>query len=244
MTKVVYLTIDDAPSETFMDKFNFLDEHNIPAIWFAMGSFMEKRPEMMIEAIQRGAIIGNHSYSHPNFSSLTVEQCFAEIRATDAILNDLHTEANVPRKYHFFRFPYGDKGDLREGDNESAQIDDGTTRHAEIQAYLRSLGYVQPEFADVNYDWFKAYLQDVDWYWTYDSHDWSPMSDNPVHGIDSAEKVLARLDEDVPDGWRGLNDNRSADIILVHDFPGELHDLFKQIILRLKEKDISLQSVI
>jgi len=238
MTKIAYLTIDDAPSEKFLDKFNFLEEHDIPAIWFAQGNYMEQRPEMIIEAIQRGAIFGNHSYTHPAFSALTVDQCFAEIRATDAVLNDLHDRAGVPRQHHFFRFPYGDKGK-----NESLPAEDSTKRHAEIQNYLRKLNYTLPDFADIKYDWFKPYLQDIDWYWTYDSHDYAPRMDEPPHGIDSPQKVLARLDENVPDGWRGLNDDASADIILVHDFAGESHDLFKQIILRLIEKNIAIHRI-
>ena len=86
MTKVAYLTIDDSPSADFMNKLEFLDAHDIKAVWFSQGDNMERRPNMVIQAIQRGHIIGNHAYSHPHFSDLTIDQCFVEIRSTDTII--------------------------------------------------------------------------------------------------------------------------------------------------------------
>ena len=38
-----YLTIDDAPSENFEEKVEFLEGKNIPAIFFCEGRYIEKR---------------------------------------------------------------------------------------------------------------------------------------------------------------------------------------------------------
>ena len=167
---------------------------------------MEQQPQMVIEAIQRGYIIGNHTYSHPHCSDLLVDQCFAEIRATDAIIEFLHEQADVERKQRYFRFPYGDKGDKLYGDVSQRPDADGQSRRDALQGYLRKLGYGQPAFPDITYEHYRTMglLDDVDWYWTYDTLDWSAFSDDPMYGVDSVEKVFARTEEDVPDGGRGL----------------------------------------
>ena len=56
-----------------------------------------------------------------------------------------------------------------------------------------------------------------------------------LYEIDSLEKVFERMDEDVPEGSRGLNYPKSEEIILVHDHPETTH-MFKPIIERLLAK--------
>jgi peptidoglycan/xylan/chitin deacetylase (PgdA/CDA1 family) len=219
VTKIAYLTIDDAPSPDFMYKLNFLDSLGVRAVWFCQGNNMEERPEMVIEAIKRGHIIGNHTYSHPHCSDLSLDQVYAEIRATHAIIEELYQQSGIQRPARFFRFPYGDKGDDLRGDPLAAPTPAGKARREAIQAYLRRLGYVQPKFPDITYGYYHkaGLLNEADWYWTYDTHDWIFVVDDPPHGIDSVEKILERLDEDAPEEWRGLNYPASADIVCTHD---------------------------
>jgi hypothetical protein len=80
----------------------------------------------------------------------------------------------------------------------------------------------------------------VDWYWTYDVHDWCPYSDHPRHGIDSVAKVLARLDEDLPDDWRGINNSASAEIVLIHDHVTP-DNIFMQVLDRLRAKGVTFR---
>lgn len=242
MTKIVYLTIDDAPSMDCINKLNTLDRHGIRAVWFAEGRRMMEYPEVAADIIRRGHILANHSMTHPFFSGLSLEQAYDEISHTHAMLNQIYAQAGITEWPRYFRFPYGDKGDGRNGDVESVRLPEGQTRHAAIQRYLRELGYTQPAFEDVTYAFYRemGFLNDIDWYWTYDSHDWCAYSDHPAHGIDSVEKVLARLDEDVPEGWRGLNDAGSADIVLVHDHVTP-DNLFMQIIDKLVAKGVTFR---
>ena len=219
MTKTAYLTIDDAPSADFLNKLDFLDAKGIAAVWFCQGNHMERRPQMIIEAIRRGHIVGNHSYTHPQFSELSLDQACAEIRSTDAILEELYHRAGVARRHRFFRFPYGDKGTGTSDNAFAVPDEDGKRHHDAIQAYLRGLGYTQPVFPGLTYAYFyEAGLHtDVDWYWTYDTIDWAFAVDSPPYGIDSIDKMKARMDENAPDEGRGLNDPASAEIILMHD---------------------------
>ncbi len=152
--KTAYLTIDDAPSADFAQKVNLLDSLNIPTVFFCMGNLMEQRPQSVIDAIKRGFIIGNHSYDHSHFSALSVEECLSQIKKTDALLSDLYEQAGAPYQHKYFRFPYGDKGDLRDGDVFRDYTAEGKTRKEKIQAFLRELGYTQPTFADVTYTYY------------------------------------------------------------------------------------------
>jgi hypothetical protein len=105
---------------------------------------------------------------------------------------------------------------------------------------LRQLGYTQPAFAGVRYDYFHrlGLSTDADWYWTYDVFEWSLRSSQPMYGIDSLEKVYARMDEDLPEGHRGLNFPGSDEIILMHDH-AETHEYFQTLIDRLAAKDLT-----
>jgi len=80
-------------------------------------------------------------------------------------------------------------------------------------------------------------LDDVDWYWTYDVMEWSISEKEHLFGVDGLEKVFERMDEDVPESYRGLNYPDSEEIILTHDHPESTH-IFKPIIERLLAKGL------
>lgn len=231
MTKTLYLTIDDAPSEDCIHKLDFLDEHDIKAIWFAEGRYLEARPDIASEMIKRGHILGNHAFSHPYFSDISIDNCITEIEKTDKLLRQIYDQAGVEWTHRYFRFPFGDKGIVGTAATQPT--------YDVIQSNLKKLDYTQPTWNDITYAYFKdAGLHQVyDWYWTYDSLDWCAYSDHPVHGYDTPDKVLARIDEDVPDGGRGINYADSADIVLVHDHVTP-DNLFQQIITKLLTKDV------
>lgn len=237
--KVVYLTIDDAPTQDLPGKLDFLKANNIPAVLFCIGNNLDERPQVAIDAIREGFVLGNHSYDHPHFSDISVEEACDQISRTDSILDRLYAEAATPRPSKVFRFPYGDKGDLNYGDETKPLTQEGKARKLAIQTHLRRLGYTQPRFEGVTYPYYRegGFLDDVDWLWTYDVMEWSVFSDQHVHGIDSFEKVLDRMEEDVPDGWRGLNDLASEEIILTHDHVAST-EIFYPIIKRLQEKEL------
>lgn len=237
--KVAYLTIDDAPSKDLPEKLEFLKANNIPAVLFCQGNYLDERPQVAIDAIRNGFIVANHSYDHPHFSDISLEVAFDQIRRTDSIVDRLYEQAATPRPAKFFRFPYGDKGDLTHGDEHRPLTEEGKARKAAIQNHLHELGYTQPRFEGVTYQYYReaGMLDDIDWLWTYDVVEWSIYSDWHLYDIDSFEKVLARMDEDVPEGGRGLNDAASEEIILTHDHLTSTQ-IFYPIIKRLLEKEL------
>jgi peptidoglycan/xylan/chitin deacetylase (PgdA/CDA1 family) len=239
MRKIAYLTIDDAPSADFGKKIDFLQSRSVPAIFFCQGNALESYPEISVEAIQRGFVIGNHAYDHPHFSEIALETCFEQIRLTDEIIANLYDRAGVANHAKYFRFPYGDKGSLT-GDDVLASITAaGIERKRTIQNYLLELGYSLPAFEGIRYKYYLkgGFLDDVDWYWTYDVHEWSMYSEQPVHGIETVEDIFTRMDEVVPEGGRGLNTPGSAEIILIHDHV-ETTEIFFAVVDRMLEKDL------
>jgi peptidoglycan/xylan/chitin deacetylase (PgdA/CDA1 family) len=237
--KIAYLTIDDAPSLDMDRKVDYLKRKGIPAVWFCCGNLLEQRPQSAIYAIRNGFVLGNHAYDHPHFSGLELELCFAQIRRTDEIIEALYGQAGIQRPAKYFRFPYGDKGGLKHSEVFQGYSEAGLQRKQALQTCLRELGYTQPSWERITYEYFQAagLRQDLDWYWTYDVMDWSIAAAEHQHGIDSLEKVFARMDEDDPQGQRGLNSGDSAEIVLMHDH-AETTDYFEPLLERLLEKGL------
>lgn len=100
--KVVALTFDDGPSFNSKKIVNLLDELNIKATFFVLGCNVEKYADELKYINDHGNEIGNHSYSHPDFRKLSLEQGLKEIEKTQAIV--FKTIGWYPR---IFRFPYG-----------------------------------------------------------------------------------------------------------------------------------------
>lgn len=231
--KTIYLTIDDCPSEDFKNKIDYLHSKSIPAILFCIGNLMEMRSDEITYAIKKGFIVGNHSYSHPNFSKISILQAETEISKTDAIIERLYYESGTKRPAKIFRFPHGDRG------NEN------TTE--ELQNILRKFGYLQPMFDGISYKWDnKLNLEkNLDVYWTYDSKDYTLMryrklGDKSPYGFSDPKMILARMDEDSPEKGLGLNFQGSNEIVLIHDHENT-PDLFITITEKLMTKNIKFQ---
>jgi len=115
MQKQIYLTIDDSPSNSFRSNLDFLIANEIPAVFFCIGNLMQNYWEDIIFAIRKGYQIGNHSFSHPHFSDISLQQAKKEIQQTDSLIDKAYREAGVEYYDRLFRFPYGDKGDGKYG---------------------------------------------------------------------------------------------------------------------------------
>ena len=62
---VVWLTVDDGPSDDTGAILELLDAHDAKATFFLVGDRAQARPELVREIARRGHGIGNHSRSHP-----------------------------------------------------------------------------------------------------------------------------------------------------------------------------------
>ena len=120
------LTIDDMPQENTIPIIDYLLGLGIKPLFFAIGEFVEQKPEPVIYALQKGLIVGNHTYSHANLSEVAYEDGIREIKKCDEVLDKIYEQAGVERKVKVFRYPYLACG----GDNNPWYT-----------AYLRDLGY-------------------------------------------------------------------------------------------------------
>jgi peptidoglycan-N-acetylglucosamine deacetylase len=236
--KIGYLTIDDAPTDDFRNKVDFLFQNNIPAIFFCEGRKLEQRPEEIIYAIKKGFVIGNHSYNHPHFSSISLTEAKEQIKKTDEIIDEIYKKSGIQRPTKVFRFPGLNKG---EGNNyENFNWD--KPRVIELQTFLKNLGYTRPKFENINYKWWeKAGLKkNIDVDCSFDTMDWTVADGSHKYEIKDLQGMYDRMDEDYPEEHRGLNFNGSNEIIMMHDSPN-IADMFQPLIKRLIEKGIKFE---
>ncbi len=100
--KIVSLTFDDGPSpERTEFILSILEKYNIPASFFLIGEKVKKHPDLVERIAKSGRhLIGNHSWQHPNFHDIDVDQQEREIAQTQQALQ-LYTAEK------YFRYPYG-----------------------------------------------------------------------------------------------------------------------------------------
>jgi len=129
--KKAILTFDDGPSENFSKLLNFLLKNKYKAIFFCEGKNLEKKihEKDLIKAIKLGYLIGNHSYSHPNFSTISSRKGREEILKTDKIISELYKKAKIKQKIKLFRFPFFNEGGIN---------------FFKYQKFLKKLGYKNP----------------------------------------------------------------------------------------------------
>ena len=102
--KVVALTFDDAPTEYTEPVLNALQEKRVKATFFAIGSNLEKYPEIGKEIVEQGHEIGNHSYSHQRFLLMPQSFIDQEIQQTNKLISQTGYEGEI-----LFRPPNGKK---------------------------------------------------------------------------------------------------------------------------------------
>src|SRR4051812_31698954 len=95
---------------------NALKKHKAPAMGFVNEHALKdprraERIDLLREWVKNGMILGNHTYSHPDFNNLTVEQFEEEIAKGDVVTRELMKG----RQYQlYFRHPFTHTGDTRE----------------------------------------------------------------------------------------------------------------------------------
>lgn len=100
----IALTFDDGPDPRFTeDVLDVLNQYNVPATFFLMGSRAIAYPEIVERINNEGHVIGNHTYFHPNLVKegdlATLER---EVTRTEDVLRDI-----IGYETSLFRAPYG-----------------------------------------------------------------------------------------------------------------------------------------
>lgn len=110
--KNAYLTFDDGPSKNnTLEILRVLDEYDVKATFFVLGSMAEKNPETLKLIHENGHSIGNHSYSH-KYGCIykNSDNFFTDIKKCETVLKDILGE-----DFHtkLLRFPGGSSGNKK-----------------------------------------------------------------------------------------------------------------------------------
>lgn len=122
----VTLAIDDGPTHATPHLLDTLEGAGHRAVLFVIGFNIDDREPLLINAIQRGFALGNHSETHPRFSEISIDEARHEIETADSRIDSLYRRAGRPRPAKWFRFPY---------------LDDGGPNAPALQSLLRELGF-------------------------------------------------------------------------------------------------------
>ncbi|MEM8523877.1 MAG: polysaccharide deacetylase family protein [Bacteroidota bacterium] len=162
----VAITIDDIPNTRLYKEKQFeskllkqLDSLSIPIAIFINERLIYKKGSvdqnfmLLHDWFQRDYItLGNHTFSHPKYSSVGIEQFEKDIIKGNYISKELAKLYDKP--LHHFRFPYNDLG------KDSLQ-------HITMRSFLDSVGYSITPFTIESMDWmfnkvYETYLEQGD----------------------------------------------------------------------------------
>jgi len=98
----IVLTFDDGPDPNFTPRIlDILKREHVPAAFFVVGEMAEKNIQILRREYDAGYEIGNHTYFHPDISTVSLERVNLELNATRRII-----EAVTGRSTILFRPPY------------------------------------------------------------------------------------------------------------------------------------------
>jgi peptidoglycan/xylan/chitin deacetylase (PgdA/CDA1 family)/peptidoglycan hydrolase-like protein with peptidoglycan-binding domain len=103
-SKAVALTFDDGDDGANTQSIlAILADNNIKATFFVTGKAAEDHPSLIKAIVNAGMEIGNHSYSHPEFTTISYSSMQSQLSTTENILVNLTGRSTKP----YFRPPYG-----------------------------------------------------------------------------------------------------------------------------------------
>ena len=103
--KKMYLTFDagfeNGNTEPILDA---LKKHNVKAVFFLVGNYLETQPELVKRMVAEGHTVGNHTYSHPDMSAILDEASFQNELLKNA---ELYREVTGQEMSKLYRPPQG-----------------------------------------------------------------------------------------------------------------------------------------
>ena len=103
--KVIYLTFDCGYENGYTEQIlDALKKHNAPAAFFVVGHMIESAPNIVRRMAGEGHIVGNHTYHHPDMSSISEQAAFQ--KELDS-LAELYRQTTGKPLSRFYRPPQG-----------------------------------------------------------------------------------------------------------------------------------------
>ena len=99
----IALTFDDGPDLTYTPQvLSILQQYNVHATFFTVGDHVQAYPGLTQQEYANGNIVGNHSWDHPDLTTLSADDIHAQLSNTSDVIQSATGVRPV-----FFRPPYG-----------------------------------------------------------------------------------------------------------------------------------------
>lgn len=103
--KVIYLTFDCGYENGYTNQIlDALKKHHAPAAFFVVGHMVESAPEIVRRMAEEGHVVGNHTFHHPDMSSISQQDAFQ--KELDS-LAELYQQTTGRPLSRFYRPPQG-----------------------------------------------------------------------------------------------------------------------------------------
>lgn len=91
--KQIYLTFDNGYEQGYTASIlSVLKKHQVAATFFVTGHYIESEPELVKQMVDDGHIIGNHSYHHPDFTSMNKKAIEEELIKVDKAIEKITSQ--------------------------------------------------------------------------------------------------------------------------------------------------------
>ncbi|RFZ81717.1 glycosyltransferase [Mucilaginibacter terrenus] len=98
----VVLTFDDGPDPEFTPRIlDILKKEKVPASFFVVGSMAEKNIPLLKRIYDEGYEIGNHTFFHPDISTISLDRVILELNATRKLIESVTGRSTI-----LFRPPF------------------------------------------------------------------------------------------------------------------------------------------
>lgn len=102
--KVIYLTFDNGYENGYTkDILDVLKKEKVPAAFFITGHYLESAPELVKRMAEEGHIIGNHTWSHPDLTTVSDDRFKKELEKVRKKTEEL----TGIKEMHYLRPPRG-----------------------------------------------------------------------------------------------------------------------------------------
>jgi len=100
--KKIVLTFDDGPDPDYTPRIlDILKREKVPAAFFVVGSMAEKNIQILRREYEEGYEIGNHTFFHPDISTISIKRVILELNATRKLIESVTGRSTI-----LFRPPF------------------------------------------------------------------------------------------------------------------------------------------
>ncbi|MCR8634255.1 MULTISPECIES: delta-lactam-biosynthetic de-N-acetylase [Paenibacillus] len=95
--KELYLTFDNGYENGYTAQIlDVLKEKKVPAAFFVTGHYVKDQPDLIKRMVSEGHLVGNHSWSHPDMSQISVNRMKEELEKVRQAVSQLTGQESMP----------------------------------------------------------------------------------------------------------------------------------------------------